>query len=139
MLQRPLVVTAPHTRLTGRLQLVAHERQSYDIHLTLTAPPLGPGQPPQTSSGKFDLKDPYYRYGRTGHGVRQGTARSTTGVCCTGPPRGVIVQVQAAKCWRPLCAGQFCVGNNICMYIRWNWCPMCTDVHTATSYAYQCW
>lgn len=94
MLQRPLLVTAPHTRLSGRLRLVAHERQSYDIHLTLSGPPLGPGQPPQTSSGKFDLKDPYYRCGRVrGQGVRQGT----TCVRCAGAPPAWFVLLQAAK------------------------------------------
>ncbi|KXZ44487.1 hypothetical protein GPECTOR_67g328 [Gonium pectorale] len=61
VLQTPLLVAAPNTRITGRLHLVAHARQSYDIFLTLTAPPLAPGQPPQTSTGKFDLKEPYYR------------------------------------------------------------------------------
>ncbi|GIL64457.1 hypothetical protein Vafri_18372 [Volvox africanus] len=61
VLQQPLLVTAPHTRITGRLHLVAHARQSYDIYLTLTMQSLQPGQPPQTSSGKFDLKEPYYR------------------------------------------------------------------------------
>ncbi|GLC53802.1 hypothetical protein PLESTB_000788800, partial [Pleodorina starrii] len=61
VLQQPLLVTSPNTRITGRLHLVAHARQSYDIFLTLTAPPLQPGGPPQTSSGKFDLKEPYYR------------------------------------------------------------------------------
>ncbi|GIL86442.1 hypothetical protein Vretimale_11624 [Volvox reticuliferus] len=61
VMQQPLLVTAPNTRITGRLHLVAHARQSYDIYLTLTTHSLQPGQPPQTSSGKFDLKEPYYR------------------------------------------------------------------------------
>ncbi|GFR50116.1 hypothetical protein Agub_g12266, partial [Astrephomene gubernaculifera] len=61
VLQQPLHIPAPHTRLSGRLRLQAHARQSYDISLTLTAPPLQPGQPPQTSAGSFDLKEPYYR------------------------------------------------------------------------------
>ena len=31
----------------GSLRLVAHNQQSYDLHLTLTAPPLTQGGPPQ--------------------------------------------------------------------------------------------
>lgn len=34
-------------QVTGMLHLVAHERQSYDVYLILTAPPLQPGFPPQ--------------------------------------------------------------------------------------------
>lgn len=33
--------------ITGELRLAAHNRQSYDVFVTLTAPPLHPGQPPQ--------------------------------------------------------------------------------------------
>ncbi|KAL3142539.1 hypothetical protein ABBQ38_002861 [Trebouxia sp. C0009 RCD-2024] len=47
--------------ITGELRLAAHNRQSYDVFVTLTAPPLHPGQPPQQANGKFDLKEPYYR------------------------------------------------------------------------------
>jgi hypothetical protein len=47
VLQQPLVVLTPNSRLTGCLRLVAHERQSYDIHLELEAPPVGPGMPAQ--------------------------------------------------------------------------------------------
>lgn len=47
VLQQPLVVLTPNSKLTGCLHLVAHERQSYDIHLELEAPPVGPGMPPQ--------------------------------------------------------------------------------------------
>ena len=45
----------------GELSLRAHSRQSYDLHLTLSAPPLSPGGAPQVSSGDHDLKDPNYR------------------------------------------------------------------------------
>lgn len=61
VLQQPLVVLTPNSRLSGCLRLVAHERQSYDIHLELEAPPIGPGMPPQKARGKFDMKEPYYR------------------------------------------------------------------------------
>lgn len=33
--------------MSGELRLVAHARQSYDVHVTLRAPPLTPGGPPQ--------------------------------------------------------------------------------------------
>lgn len=33
--------------ITGELRLKAHQRQSYDIFLTLIGPPLAPGHPPQ--------------------------------------------------------------------------------------------
>ncbi len=61
VLQQPLFVMQRDTVLKGTLRLVAHARQSYDVHVTLVAPPLQPGLPPQVSSGKFDLKEPYYR------------------------------------------------------------------------------
>jgi len=60
VLKVPIYVAGP-TTLTGHLRLVAHSRQSYDIHLTMHGPPLQPHQPPQTSSGSYDLKEPYYR------------------------------------------------------------------------------
>eukprot|EP00775_Hariotina_reticulata_P011763 gene11763-11908_t len=60
-LQQPLLLLTPNTRLTGTLRLLAHERQSYDVHLELVAPPISPGMPVQQSSGKFDMKEPYYR------------------------------------------------------------------------------
>lgn len=47
VLQQPLVVLSPNSKLSGCLHLVAHERQSYDIHLELQAPPIGPGMPVQ--------------------------------------------------------------------------------------------
>lgn len=58
VLQQPLTVQRAGQTVHGTLRLVAHDRQSYDVFLTLRAPPLGPGQPPQESSGKFDLKEP---------------------------------------------------------------------------------
>ncbi|KAI4364438.1 hypothetical protein MLD38_020531 [Melastoma candidum] len=51
--------------ITGRLHMIAHNAQSYTIYLTLSAKMWGPGAEQgeilQTSSGKFDLKEPYYR------------------------------------------------------------------------------
>ncbi|KAG2482538.1 hypothetical protein HYH03_018529 [Edaphochlamys debaryana] len=97
VLQQPLIVRQPNTQITGRLHLVAHARQSYDIHLTLTGPPLQPGGPPQTCTGKFDLKEPYYRqltqYGAAsvaaaaaGAGVAGGGVdAATTGGAVGGP------------------------------------------------------
>eukprot|EP00899_Mesostigma_viride_P018984 jgi/Mesvir1/27087/Mv20773-RA.2 len=82
VLEEPLVAT-PGAQVTGMLHLVAHERQSYHMHVVLATPAL-PGVPvvnstPQASAqggnwdgweaptgwhvsrGYFDLKDPYYR------------------------------------------------------------------------------
>ena len=47
VLEQPLVV-GPGAVVSGELRLTAHSRQSYDVHLTLTAPPFQPGMPPQT-------------------------------------------------------------------------------------------
>lgn len=66
VLKTPIVLTGPGASLVGSLRLVAHRHQSYDVHVTLTGPPLVPGGPPQTSSGVFDLKEPYYRQLTTG-------------------------------------------------------------------------
>lgn len=60
VLQQPIAVTAGQ-HITGELRLKAHQRQSYDVFLSLTGPPLAPGRPPQTASGCLDLKDPFYR------------------------------------------------------------------------------
>lgn len=60
VLRQPLAVNAGD-QVTGLLHLVAHERQSYDIYLNLTAPPLQSGFPSQQASGKLDLKEPFYR------------------------------------------------------------------------------
>ncbi len=38
--------------VSGELRLVAHARQSYDVHVTLRAPPLTPGGPPQVRSSE---------------------------------------------------------------------------------------
>ena len=54
VLQAPVVVTAGQP-LRGRVQLRAHRRQSYDVHVTLV------GSNGAESSGVFDLKEPYYR------------------------------------------------------------------------------
>ncbi|XP_072974725.1 probable histone-arginine methyltransferase CARM1 [Typha angustifolia] len=64
VLQQPLYVMAGQ-EITGRLQLVAHSAQSYTIYLTMSAKMWGPGADQggilQTSSGKLELKEPYYR------------------------------------------------------------------------------
>ena len=41
--------------VTGSVRLVAHRRQSYDVHVSLV------GADGVESSGVFDLKEPYYR------------------------------------------------------------------------------
>lgn len=48
-LQTPLQVRGGDF-VTGEMVLKAHERQSYDIHLTLKAPPVTPGAPEQVVS-----------------------------------------------------------------------------------------
>ncbi|KAK9909649.1 hypothetical protein WJX75_005586 [Coccomyxa subellipsoidea] len=60
VLSQPLTVY-PGADLHGELRLVAHKRQSYDIHLKLSVPSLAAGVPDHTVTGKFDLKEPYYR------------------------------------------------------------------------------
>lgn len=47
LLEQPVVVAQPGATVSGELRLVAHSRQSYDVHVTLRAPPLTPGGPPQ--------------------------------------------------------------------------------------------
>uniref|UniRef100_A0A7C8ZW24 Uncharacterized protein n=2 Tax=Opuntia streptacantha TaxID=393608 RepID=A0A7C8ZW24_OPUST len=51
--------------ITGRLHMVAHNAQSYTLYLTLSAKMWGPGAEQggvlQTSTGKMELKEPYYR------------------------------------------------------------------------------
>jgi hypothetical protein len=46
-LQQPLLVLTPNTKLSGSMRLVAHARQSYDVHVELHAPPVAPGMAPQ--------------------------------------------------------------------------------------------
>ncbi|XVF62587.1 hypothetical protein PTKIN_Ptkin09bG0020400 [Pterospermum kingtungense] len=64
VLSQPIYVMAGQ-EITGRLHMVAHNAQSYTIHLTLSAKMWGPGAEQggilQTSSCKLDLKEPYYR------------------------------------------------------------------------------
>ncbi|XP_019181150.1 PREDICTED: probable histone-arginine methyltransferase 1.3 [Ipomoea nil] len=57
VLSQPLYVM-PGQEITGRLKLVAHKAQSYTIYLTLSAQV---GDMLQSSTGKLDLKEPYYR------------------------------------------------------------------------------
>ncbi|KAL3508090.1 hypothetical protein ACH5RR_033472 [Cinchona calisaya] len=64
VLAQPLYVM-PGQEITGRFHLVAHAAQSYTIDLTLSAKMWGPGAEQggvlQTSTGRLDLKEPYYR------------------------------------------------------------------------------
>ncbi|XP_022722938.1 probable histone-arginine methyltransferase 1.4 [Durio zibethinus] len=64
VLSQPIYVMAGQ-EITGRLHMIAHNAQSYTIHLTLSAKMWGPGAEQggilQTSSCKLDLKEPYYR------------------------------------------------------------------------------
>ncbi|GMH08309.1 hypothetical protein Nepgr_010149 [Nepenthes gracilis] len=64
VLSQPVYVMAGQ-EISGRLQMIAHNAQSYTIHLTLSAKMWGPGAGQggilQTSSGKLELKEPYYR------------------------------------------------------------------------------
>ena len=46
LMETPLHVQ-PGQVITGELRLAAHNRQSYDVFVNLTAPPLHPGQLPQ--------------------------------------------------------------------------------------------
>lgn len=63
VLSQPLYVMAGQS-ITGHLNMVAHSAQSYTLNLTLSVKMWGAGSGHsvvQTSSGKFDLKEPYYR------------------------------------------------------------------------------
>ncbi|KAF7151175.1 hypothetical protein RHSIM_Rhsim02G0009000 [Rhododendron simsii] len=64
ILSQPLYVM-PGQEITGRLHMIAHNAQSYTIHLTMSTKMWGPGAGQggilQTSSCKLDLKEPYYR------------------------------------------------------------------------------
>ncbi|KAF5941487.1 hypothetical protein HYC85_019129 [Camellia sinensis] len=55
----------PGQEITSRLHMIAHNAQSYSINLTMTTKSWGAGAEQggivQTSSSKFDLKQPYYR------------------------------------------------------------------------------
>jgi type I protein arginine methyltransferase len=62
VLETPITVYKPGDTVSGELRLVAHSRQSYDVHVTLRAAgPEGAGAHMQESKGIFDLKEPYYR------------------------------------------------------------------------------
>ncbi|CAM8887501.1 hypothetical protein QQ045_027547 [Rhodiola kirilowii] len=64
VLSQPLYVMAGQ-EITGNLHMVAHNAQSYTMNLTLSTKMWGPGLELggiiQSSSCKFDLKEPYYR------------------------------------------------------------------------------
>ncbi|KAF5941461.1 hypothetical protein HYC85_019103 [Camellia sinensis] len=63
VLSQPIYVM-PGEEITGRLHKIAHNAQSYSINLTMTTKSWGAGAGQggivRTSSGKFDLKEPYY-------------------------------------------------------------------------------
>lgn len=50
LMEHPVVVTQPGATVSGELRLEAHNRQSYDVHVTLRAPPLAPGGPEQVGT-----------------------------------------------------------------------------------------
>lgn len=83
ILEQPIEIGTAGATVSGSMRLVAHSRQSYDVHVHLLAPPAGPGLPPQQSSGTFDLKEPYYRQLVTGSNwyVGNGIDMSTQGGC----------------------------------------------------------
>ncbi|GFZ08988.1 protein arginine methyltransferase 4A [Actinidia rufa] len=62
-LLQPLDVV-PGQEITGRLHMVAHESQSYTVHLTMSTKMCGPGADQerilQSSSCKFDLRQYHY-------------------------------------------------------------------------------
>ncbi|KAM7488169.1 hypothetical protein LguiB_025653 [Lonicera macranthoides] len=64
VLSQPLYVM-PGQEITGQLHMIAHNAQSYTIHLTMSVKMWGAGAEQggilQTSSCKLDLKEPYYR------------------------------------------------------------------------------
>ncbi|XP_062188618.1 probable histone-arginine methyltransferase CARM1 isoform X1 [Phragmites australis] len=64
VLSQPLYVMVGQ-EITGHLHLVAHSAQSYTIYLTMSAKMWGVGAEQggilQTSTGKLELKEPYYR------------------------------------------------------------------------------
>eukprot|EP00201_Polytomella_parva_P008638 CAMPEP_0175067820 /NCGR_PEP_ID=MMETSP0052_2-20121109/17315_1 /TAXON_ID=51329 ORGANISM="Polytomella parva, Strain SAG 63-3" /NCGR_SAMPLE_ID=MMETSP0052_2 /ASSEMBLY_ACC=CAM_ASM_000194 /LENGTH=692 /DNA_ID=CAMNT_0016334753 /DNA_START=30 /DNA_END=2108 /DNA_ORIENTATION=+ len=61
VLQTPLVIAKPKTRVKGHMHMKAHNRQSFDIEVELSVMSDDELEPKQTSRGVFDLKDPYYR------------------------------------------------------------------------------
>lgn len=64
VLSQPIYVMAGQ-EITGSLRMVAHNAQSYTLYLTLSAKMWGAGAEQggvlQTSTGKMELKEPYYR------------------------------------------------------------------------------
>lgn len=83
-MQTPITIQEDGQLISGELRLKAHAAQSYDLHLSLQtqSPPHAamaaaaasdtaaadtpsPMDAVQSSSGVFDLKDPYYRQLRT--------------------------------------------------------------------------
>ena len=50
LMEQPVVMAQPGATLSGEMRLLAHNRQSYDVHITLRAPPVVPGGTVQVSS-----------------------------------------------------------------------------------------
>ena len=64
VLREPLLVSGPGAVLEGELVLEAHDRKSYEVHLSLSLPPasVSPSSPGSSvAKATFDLQDPYYR------------------------------------------------------------------------------
>ena len=99
VLREPLVVSGPGAVIEGELVLEAHERQSYDVHLSLSLPGSARSSSSSSSSGSteakatFDLKDPYYRQAAPwsggngwGDGVGCGGAASAAAAAAAAAP-----------------------------------------------------
>ena len=50
-MEQPVVMAQPGATLSGEMRLLAHNRQSYDVHVTLRAPALVPGGAVQVGGG----------------------------------------------------------------------------------------
>lgn len=92
VLETPLHAPTPGCTLSGELLLEAHSRQSYDVHLTLRAPPLEAGGPPQESRGKFDLKEPYYRQLTQWYAATAAATAAAGGVAPEAQPAAAAAQ-----------------------------------------------
>eukprot|EP01025_Chloroclados_australasicus_P006194 TRINITY_DN12017_c0_g2_i2.p1 TRINITY_DN12017_c0_g2~~TRINITY_DN12017_c0_g2_i2.p1 ORF type:complete len:557 (-),score=33.73 TRINITY_DN12017_c0_g2_i2:190-1860(-) len=67
VLRQPIIIKEP-SRLAGCITMIAHDRQSYDITLTINRYSLfqcqvtgGQPAPLESRTASYDLKDPYYR------------------------------------------------------------------------------
>ena len=100
LLEQPVIVAQPGATVSGELRLVAHNRQSYDVHVALRAPPLTPGGPPQVGRRRRRRRSACLAsagaallgQGRTAGmvGWAVGIGRSSGGGGCPGlPPRAL--------------------------------------------------